>query len=176
MTCKLIGTAIFSGFLVAFAPGIAEGDPIPKKGTTSYVAHYVHRPLETIDAPGFKVTALESVGTTENLKGEKMFDKMAARCVSVNIDTGPERYVNGACVLTDSDGDKIFSTYDSRDIDKAMGAKGASGTHIITGGTGKYAGITGKEPFASESMPALAGPGDYTSRDVVHIATWEISR
>jgi hypothetical protein len=35
------------------------------------------------------------------------------------------------------------------------------GTHIITGGTGKYAGITGSEPFACIPMPTLAGPGGY---------------
>jgi hypothetical protein len=33
------------------------------------------------------------------------------------------------------------------------------GTHIITGGTGKYKGITGTEPFACITMPALAGSG-----------------
>ena len=40
------------------------------------------------------------------------------------------------------------------------------GTHIITGGTGKYKGITGSEPFACISMPALAGPGGYTAMDI----------
>jgi hypothetical protein len=48
------------------------------------------------------------------------------------------------------------------------------GTHIITGGTGKYAGITGKEPFACNAMPALAGAGDYTAMDIPHNSTWEI--
>ncbi len=117
---------------------------------------------------------MDSIGTTENMKGEKMLDKMAARCVAINIDTGPKTYIDGACVLADSDGDKIFSTFDTRDVDKSMGEKGASGTHIITGGTGKYAGITGKEPYSCEAMPALAGSGGYTSVDVLHVATWEI--
>lgn len=48
------------------------------------------------------------------------------------------------------------------------------GTHIITGGTGKYAGITGSEPFACIAMPALAGDGGYTSMDIPHNTTWEI--
>ncbi len=42
------------------------------------------------------------------------------------------------------------------------------GTHIITGGTGKYKGITGSEPFACITMPALAGPGGYTAMDIPH--------
>ena len=48
------------------------------------------------------------------------------------------------------------------------------GTHIITGGTGKYKGITGSEPFACISMPTLAGPGGYTAMDIPHNTSWEI--
>ena len=36
-----------------------------------------------------------------------------------------------------SDGDKIFSTFDTRDLDKSQPKMGIVGTHIITGGTGK---------------------------------------
>jgi hypothetical protein len=39
----------------------------------------------------------------------------------------------------------------------------ACGTHVITGDTGKYKGISGSEPFACNSLPALAGEGGYTS-------------
>ena len=117
---------------------------------------------------------MNAAGTTENMKGEKMLDKMAARCVAINIDTGPKTYIDGACVLADSDGDKIFSTFDTREVDKSTGDKGACGTHILTGGTGKYAGITGKEVFSCEGMPALAGDGGYTSLDIPHVTTWEI--
>ena len=177
MAQGFIRTAILSGILVAFAPGIAlGGDPIPQKGTTPYVTHFIFRPLVSIDVPGFKATAFEATGTTENMKGEKMLDKMSARCVAINIDTGPKTYIDGACVLADSDGDQIFSTFDTRDVDKSMGEKGACGTHILTGGTGKYAGITGKEPFSCEGMPALAGPGGITALDIPHVTTWEIKK
>lgn len=105
-------------------------------------------------------------GSTENMNGESMLDNMAARCVAVDIETGPKKYIDGACVLTDSDGDQIFSTFDTRDVDKSMGEKGACGTHVITGGSGKYAGISGKEPFSCEVLPALAGPGGYVALDI----------
>ena len=55
----------------------------------------------------------------------------------------PQKYIDGACVLTDSDGDQIFSTFDTRDLDKSQ-PEMACGTHIITGGSGKYKGITGE--------------------------------
>jgi hypothetical protein len=102
-----------------------------------------------------------------------MFDKMAARCVAVDVDSGPKKYIDGACVLSDADGDKIFSTFDTRDLDSSLPDHDC-GTHVITGGTGKYAGITGKEPFKCESMPALAGAGGYTALDIPHTTSWEI--
>ncbi len=174
MTSKFIKTAIFSGILVAFAPGIAVGEAGAKKGVTPYVTHFIFRPLESIDIPGFKATAHEMTGSTKNMEGGKTLDKMGARCLAVDIDTGPKKYIDGACVLTDADGDKIYSTFDTRDVDKSLGDKGACGTHIITGGTGKFAGITGKEPFACEGMPALAGPGGIFALDIPHVTTWEI--
>ena len=75
--------------------------------------------------------------------------------------------------MTDNDGDQIFSTFDTRDTDKSQ-PEMSCGTHIITGGTGKYKGITGSEPFACITMPALAGPGGYTAMDIPHNTTWEI--
>jgi hypothetical protein len=86
-----------------------------------------------------------------------------------------KKYIDGACVLADADGDKIFSTFDIRDVDKSQPDM-ACGTHVITGGTGKYAGITGEEPFACNSLPALAGEGGYSSMDIPHNTTWEIKK
>jgi hypothetical protein len=175
MTSKFIKIALFSGALMALAPGVVlAADPIPKKGTTPYVTHFIFRPLMSIDIPGLgTATALEAVGTTENMKGEKMLDKMSARCAALSVESGPKKYIDGACVLVDSDNDKIFSTFDTRDIDKAQPDRDC-GTHIITGGTGKYKGITGSEPFACIAMPPLAGPGGYTAMDIPHTTTWEI--
>ena len=171
---KLLKTALLSGVLVASAPGVVLGDSIEKKGTTPYVTHFIFRPVMSIDIPGLgTATSLEAVGTTENMKGEKMLDKMSAHCTALSVASGDKKYIDGACVLADSDGDKIFSTFDTRDLDKSQ-PKMDCGTHIITGGTGKYAGITGSEPFSCIAMPALAGPGGYTAMDIPHNTTWEI--
>lgn len=166
--------AILTGALTAFTPMAVSGDPIEKKGTTPYVTHFIFRPLMNIDIDGLgKATALEAVGTTENMKGEKMLDKMSAHCTALNVESGEKKYIDGACVLADADGDKIFSTFDTRDLDKSQ-PKMDCGTHIITGGTGKYKGITGSEPFACIKMPALAGPGGYFAMDIPHNTSWEI--
>src|SRR5215510_11367780 len=53
-------------------------------------------------------------------------------------------------------------------------APGVACAQQMEGGTGKYKGITGSEPFACITMPALAGPGGYTAMDIPHNTTWEI--
>ncbi len=174
MNSKFIKTALCSGVLMVLASGVVLADPIAKKGTTPYVTHFIWQPVLSIDVPGLgTATLLEVVGTTENMKGEKMFDKMSARCTALSVASGDQNYIDGACVLVDSDGDKIMSTFDTRDLDKSQPDMNC-GTHIITGGTGKYAGITGEEPFACNSLPPLAGDGGYTSMDIPHNTTWEI--
>ena len=170
----LAGLVLLSGLLMTLVSGAALGDPIEKKGTTPYVTHFIFRPLMSMEIAGLgTATNLEAVGTTQNMKGEKMLDKMSAHCAALSVASGDKKYIDGACVLTDSDGDKIFSTFDTRDLDKSQ-PKMACGTHIITGGTGKYKGITGREPFACINMPALAGPGGYFAMDIPHNTTWEI--
>ncbi|WP_336487869.1 hypothetical protein [Methylobacterium nigriterrae] len=170
----LVQVAVLSALLVATASGTALGEPIATSGTTPYVTHFVLRPLAGIEIQGLgSVTPLEAVGTTQNLKGEAMLDKMSARCLALNVASGDKKYIDGACVLADKDGDQIFSTFDTRDVDKTQPDL-ACGTHVITGGTGKYDGITGREPFACNAMPALAGSGGYTALDIPHNTTWEI--
>jgi len=170
----IILCAIFAGTLLGGCSDIVGADPVDRKGTAPYVTHFIFRPLQTLDVSGVgTATLLEAVGTTENMKGEKMFDKMSARCTALSIDSGGKKYIDGACVLADNDGDKIFSTFDTRDVDKSQ-PEMSCGSHLITGGTGKYAGITGNEPFACNPMPALAGEGGYTAMDIPHNTSWEI--
>ncbi len=93
---------------------------------------------------------------------------------STECPSGDKKYIDGACVLADTDGDKIFSTFDTRDVDKSQPDM-SCGTHIITGGTGKYQGITG-----TSRLPATRCPrwlvGNYTSMDIPHNTSWEIKK
>lgn len=171
----LARTALVSGILVAFAPGVVLGQTV-EKGTTPYMTHFVFRPILNIDIPGLgTATALEAVGVTDNMKGETMLDKMSAHCAALNVASGEKKYIDGACVLSDKDGDKIFSTFDTREVDKSQ-PEMSCGTHIITGGTGKYTGISGREPFACQALPPLAGPGGYFAMNIPHNTSWEIKK
>jgi hypothetical protein len=176
----LVKTTLVAGVLVAFAPATVQaqqqGQQMEKKGTTPYVTHFIFRPLHSIDVSDLgTATVLEAVGTTQNMKGETMLDKMSARCAALKVDSGEKKYIDGACVLADKDGDKIFSTFDTRDVDKSQ-PKMNCGSHVITGGTGKYKGITGNEPFACLTMPELAGTGGYFAMDIPHNTSWEIKQ
>ena len=166
--------AMLCSVLVLTTTGVVFAEPIAKKGTTDYVTHFVFRPVVSMDVPGLgSATLLEATGTTDNMKGKKMLDKMSARCTALSVTAGDTSYIDGACMLTDSDGDMIMSTFDTREVDKSLPDEDC-GTHFITGGTGKYAGITGKETFACNSLPPLAGGGGYTTMDIPHTSTWEI--
>lgn len=162
------------GLLMTLAPGAVLAGPIEKKGTTPYVTHFVFRALGSVDVPGLgNATALEAVGITKNMKGEKMFDDMSARCTALSVEAGGQKYIDGLCVLTDSDGDMVMSTFDTRVLDKSQ-PKMDCGTHIITGGTGKYKGITGREPFRCISLPAPGGAAGFSAMDIEHNTSWEI--
>jgi hypothetical protein len=106
---------LLSGAAVALAPWGSQADPVASRGSTPYVTHFIFRPLMSLDDTGVgKATLMEAVGTTQNMKGEKMLDKMAARCVAINVELDAKKYIDGVCVLTDSDGDRIVSTFDTR--------------------------------------------------------------
>ena len=174
-TCSQVTTlALLSGLFIALGHSPAPAAEMAKKGVTPYVTHFVFRPVQSLDVSGLgMVTLLEATGTTENMKGEKMLDKMSARCEALSVNSGPKKYIDGACVLADTDGDMIFSSFDTRNLDTSQPDMNC-GTHIITGGTGKYKGITGSEPFACNAMPNLAGTGGLTAMDIPHNTSWEI--
>jgi hypothetical protein len=156
--------------------GSAAADPVvPKSGTTPYTTHFVFVPKSVVDISGVgKAVALEGTGPTENTAGEKFLDKMTAKCAAISIEAAGKKWIDGGCALTDSDGDVIFSTFDTRELDKSQ-PKMDCGTHTIIGGTGKYKGISGTEPSACISKPAPAGsPEGAVAIDVPHITTWEI--
>ena len=175
MIHRIFTTAIVFGAVSALIPSLVLGDEMPKKGSTSYTTHYVFRPLGITEIRDVgKVTALMLVGTTENTKGEAFFDKMDVKCYAIKVEGGTP-YLDGACVSADADGDRVFSTFDSRELDKSQPDM-ICGTHTITGGSGKYKGITGSEPFACKFVKETPPGEPYVDYrvDVSHNVTWEI--
>jgi hypothetical protein len=176
MNYRFVGTAMMLGVLTAVVPRAVLGGEMPKSGSTSYTTHYVFNPTGYDEVKGVgKITPLLLVGNTTNDKGEAAFDKMKARCFAIKVEAGAKSYFDGSCSLTDEDGDAVFSTFDSRQLDKSQPEMNC-GTHAIIGGTGKYQGITGTEAFACHFVKETP-PGqpfaDYRV-DFPHNVTWEI--
>src|SRR6266481_2475152 len=81
----LVKSALLSGVLMTLTPAIVLGQQMEKKGTTPYVTHFIFRPLMSIDIPGLgTATNLEAVGTTQNMKGEKMLEPRRASLATVS--------------------------------------------------------------------------------------------
>lgn len=175
-TLKSTATALLCGTVMAFGAQ-AQTQTFPAEGSTSYVTHFVFHPMSGIEIPGVgKATTLKAVGPTENLKGEKLLDNMKAECAALSVETAGKKYIDGACALTDPDGHVVFSTFDTRNVDPQQPEMGC-GIHIITGGTGKYEGITGREAFACKPVATPAGePADAFAIDIPHNTVWMIKK
>ena len=172
----IIRTAIIFGALTALVPGVVLGDELAKKGSTSYTTHYVFHPTGYNEIPGVgRVVQMMLFGNTTNTKGEAAFDKMKAKCFAIKVEAGDKSYIDGACTMTDTDGHAVFSTFDTRELDKSQPEMDC-GTHTIIGGSGKYKGITGTEPFACifAGATAVGEPFEDYRVDIPHNTTWEI--
>jgi hypothetical protein len=156
---KLALVAIILLFLNQVAS--AQQLQMPQQGTTTYVTYYIIRILTTLNMGDVGSEDLrELVGITRNIDGQKFFDGMTARCIQYEETLGSVADYNGACVETDSDGDKVFSTYKS---------KGRLQT--LVGGTGKYKGISGTGSYTGKFLPS---PGEgYLAHIVEHKVTWQ---
>ncbi len=147
---------VFSGSDV-----LSQQQQMPKQGTTTYVTYYTGRSLTSLNMGEVGSEALgEIVGITRNTDGQKFFDNMAVRCILYRQTLGGKGKANGACTETDSDGDKVFTTFDSGTM-----------MHTLIGGTGKYKGISGTAPYTSKVLPP---PGEGLTASIVdHKVTWE---
>ena len=141
-------TTLLAGVLMAFAPGIVSAEPVERNGTIPYVAHLVFRPLFSSD-----VARLATAASLE---------KLPAHCTAVERFVGEDEILTSVCEVTDGAGDKVFSSFEARDIDRAQ-PKMVCGTHIIAGGTGKYKRVAEGKPFICVAMPALVGPSVETA-------------
>ena len=92
------------------------------------------------DQPNHVVAVLDEDGAIHNVDGKPFLDK-ARYQVLVLTDTAVGR--RGYKTFTEPDGTKVFATFTATEVKPPV----VNGTIEFTGGTGKYAGITGKGTF-----------------------------
>jgi hypothetical protein len=108
---------------------------------------------------------MKSKGVARNDSGGPMFNMFGQRCVGLWDSVAGANSDRGTCTFTDKDGDNIFMPYTARS---------GRGTYEVSGGTGKFAGITGSGEYV------INDPGQIRSDDkrnrgfVSNKVTWKL--
>jgi len=129
-------------FACLIAPKVSMADTGTYESVTSLVTNYVksERGDET-------VTGGSSSGTTTFTKSSGgIFAEGSSslfECIIFAKRSASGMDLEAPCTQTDSSGDKLFSLAKRRTGDVTAGTS-AEGTSELTGGTGKFAGLTGK--------------------------------
>jgi hypothetical protein len=160
---KLVKIALTAVLLISLNQvASAQQLQMPKQGTTTYQTYYTNRYLSTLNmgVMGSGWVA-ELYGITRNTDEQKSFDRMLVHCIYYFEAVMGGRKHSGACIHTDGDGDKVFTTFE-----------GETMSHTLIGGTGKYIGISGTAAYGSKDLPTH-GEG-LTSIIADHKVTWEL--
>ena len=101
-----------AALIAAHAPAFAA-EALPRNGAAKLAAYAVCRSLAIVDmGPVGSQSSAECTGIVRTRDGSKLLDNLAIRCLE-EARARPEGYkFFGTCVQTDSDGDKLFMTYE----------------------------------------------------------------
>lgn len=143
---KALHVVVSGVFLTGLCVGI-NAQQLPKSGSISFhtgwkdIAEATQVAEKRVQGHG------KDVGVTFNDKGSGPLHLGPANCFysfDLADGNGP---VKGYCAFSDADSDRIFT-----DFTGTIGPDGANGTNMISGGTGKYAGVTGSGPWKCKLM------------------------
>ena len=157
---RVLSTFVFA--LATFAAGASASasEALPEAGSAKLAAYQVCHPLSVIEmgAAGSE-SATECNGIVRNQDSQKQPDNLAIRCLEATT-ARPDGYkYSGTCVQTDSDGDKLFMTYEGT----------RSGQIKWIGGTGKYKGVSG-----AGNLDVVVAPGG-TSSQFAYTLSYEVT-
>lgn len=181
MTSKIFKTAIILASAGALGCGVALAGDAPKQGSKTFNIRYVYHPVGYGEVPGIgKITTLESSGQVENVKGESVpfKDAIKSKCQMVSIEAPEKAWTEGACVVSDGDGDLYFATFEShsaRGSDKTPEKKDC-GSYVSTGGTGKFKGFSATGTYNCAMTEAPKGePAGSFAMDISHVENWQMN-
>ena len=125
----------------------AEAQQLSKSGkfTGKYASHQVAEVAQTYELEKGHLYFLgRSHGVFFNDVADGFLDKTEVTCAIANdLVDGVSTAINGHCIITDKDGDKVFTVYEGKG--NAPGI--IAGSNQLTGGTGKFTGIQGNNTF-----------------------------
>ena len=136
---KVVGIFIASLFSASFGSAV-----LAESGTVHWHTGFHETATVVNVAEGHVQGHASGTGITFNDAGSGPLHEAAGNCFYAFDMADGVGEIMGFCTWGDTDGDRIFTKFDG-----VLGApEGANGTNYITGGTGKYVGITGKGPWA----------------------------
>jgi hypothetical protein len=120
---------------------------LPKEGKFTATYHGVGTYKSAAMGKDTVISAWDETGYTVS---DGLFDHLTWHCMGIyDAASGMAKY-SGHCVTTDPAGDQIASDVVSEGT-AAVDAKATHGKGVFTGGTGKYAGISGGWTFVTHT-------------------------
>ena len=150
----LAGVPLFVGCLLTTGSGWAA--ELPKAGKIDVAVTDVTTAKALELADKHSLYALDSALVARGADGNAVMGNMTGHCLSLErvADANGAGTNDGYCTFVDGDGDKIYTAVKTS---RASGKEEAKGTATITGGTGKYAGISGD---LTQTRLLLASPAE----------------
>jgi hypothetical protein len=127
-----------SGFFLVLLTGAVGAQELPRSGSIKWHTGWKNVGEVLNVAEGHTQGHGSVVGTSFNDSGSGPLHLGAAECVYTFYAKGETLVNKGYCAFGDADGDRIFTDWTGN---------AESGINNIVGGTGKYAGITGRGPW-----------------------------
>jgi len=169
-----IVTSLLIAILLAFPAALASA---AEEGAVNALATWQGegRLFKTGPQQALFVGAFLGILFVENNQG----DLHAAQILcpgSLDIDLGTGAQAGeGRCIITSRAKDRVFARWTCAGVH----LQGCAGTFTLTGGTGRFQGITGESPFVVKSAihELAAGPGADTVRETAAgLAVWPALR
>ncbi len=132
----------------ALLPFTVRAGEMPKQGSETYTNVWVLTSGSMMKVGEGSVQTFTLDGIDTNDEGG-LFDKLGGHCLGIYGMVAKKEFARVVCVKTDKDGDQIF--------EDATSTGGSSGKTVLTGGTGKYAGITGDDDYTFQIIKSPTG-------------------
>jgi hypothetical protein len=160
---------MFALFLAALPPTALAAEEGTVRATSSWVAE--GRYFEIKEEQALFVGAFAGVMYVETKQGA--MDAAQILCpgmVEISLTDGKQSG-EGRCIITTRSGDKVYATW------RCAGnhGTGCTGTFTLTGGTGRFKGITGNSTFEvrSQLVALAAKPGEESVQgSAAGVAVW----
>lgn len=150
---KVIAVLVICISFAAFCTA-TSAQQLPKSGSISWHTGWKIAAEAMTVAEGHLEGHGTAVGTSFNDKGAGPLHLGAAECVVAFFVVKGSGSNMGYCSFGDADGDRIFTEF-TGNVGLPTGYD--EGTNVISGGTGKYAGITGRGPWKCKTVGVNGG-------------------